>query len=62
MRCDDCAFKKYRTTGMDEYPMLTTIVYCAKGHWDDDPQQDMPNNQIDFWDNCPDHKSTDKPE
>ena len=57
MRCDDCIFKKTRTTGIDEYPMLTTIPYCQKGHWDDDPTENFPDKQIDFWDNCQDYKT-----
>ena len=29
---------KHYITGMDEYPPCTTIPYCAKGVWHDDPQ------------------------
>ena len=36
--CDNCKHMKHYITGMDEYPPCTTIPYCAKGVWHDDPQ------------------------
>lgn len=51
-KCSDCQHKKRYTTGRDEYPALTTIEYCSKGHWEGgDPE---PNQDFTVWDDCKD--------
>ncbi len=32
--CDNCEFLKVYRTGEDEYPQLTTIMFCEKEHWE----------------------------
>ena len=64
MKCDKCEHKKYYSTGGDEYPAYTTIPYCKKGHWEDDPEEESKNGR-DIWHNCYDFKllndNTEKP-
>lgn len=53
-KCSYCHHQKRYTTGIDEYPGLTTIIYCSKGHWEgDDPEPD-PNQDFTLWDECND--------
>jgi len=56
-KCDNCQFKKSYTTGIDEYPALTTIPYCSKGHWADGDMFDDVANP-DPWESCKDFTLT----
>jgi len=58
-KCDSCIHMKMHHTGMDEYPPLTKIPYCAKDHWHDDPDLCDPgavyDNDEDPWKDCLDY-------
>ena len=45
--CENCKHIGCYTTGMDEYPACTTLAYCKKGHWDNDPQPEPDELDID---------------
>ena len=34
MKCSECTSYRLYQTGYDEYPPLTHISYCSKGHWE----------------------------
>ena len=53
-KCSDCKHKKRYTTGRDEYPGLTTIEYCSKGHWEGGDPEPEPNQDFAVWDDCKD--------
>ena len=46
--------KKRYTTGRDEYPGLTTIEYCSKGHWEGGDPEPEANQDFTVWDDCKD--------
>jgi len=54
MKCDSCKFNGYYTTGRDEYPGLTTIPVCRKGHWENNPTFEGTNDTL--WDDCKDYR------
>lgn len=54
-KCDNCKSLKGYTTGADEYPQRTTIMYCSKDHWDGGGIPD--ENQDDPWADCEDFEN-----
>ncbi len=54
MNCDTCKFRKSYTTGTDEYPPLTNLEFCGKGHWENGHEPD--NSNKDLFLNCKDFK------
>lgn len=49
MICSECTSYRIYRTGDDEYPPLTMVSYCSKGHWDceeiigEDLERDCPD-------------------
>jgi hypothetical protein len=56
MNCDKCKFKKSYTTGADEYPPLTNLEYCGKGHWENGYEPYLDDSNKDPFLNCKDSK------
>ena len=59
-KCDGCKNKTHYTTGRDEYPGLTTIQCCSKGHWDGINPEPKLNQDFSVWDDCKDFQSNNR--
>lgn len=64
MKCDFCKFRKNYKTGSDEYPPLTEIETCMKGHWVDTVgklEGSESIEQVDYWADCKDYQQKQPP-
>ena len=45
--CENCKHMGCYTTGIDESPQCTSLVYCKKGYWYGDPEPEPDMRDID---------------